>query len=252
MLIKAIAVTALAAGAAVVSVPAPAQAGNLIPFTLTSPPVPGLYVQCIGPFFRRSGCIALGPSANDRSKFYTAEDGLFGAFGRWGCNIHKAPDCVVGLAPLDFCIGENKPAQVDLTFDGGTALTVNANRSCRSTAASSMLGQGGEDDFTLAQDVDTYDFPGRSNEQVAVVLDHGSGGGTNGEVSLRVVDEAGGTLAQKTGKLPLKVQATLRGPMAVQVRRAGAGADFRGSYSVTPEAGDVGGRQLRPRQNVEQ
>jgi hypothetical protein len=163
---------------------------------------------------------------------------------------------------------------VNLTYDGGSSLTVNAGSRCPSAQATGLLGQNGEDaaptatataaavpgqggrGAPVAMDVDVYDFPGLAGETVEVKLDRQGSGGSVGEVAtLRVLAQSGGKLGERTGALPLALRLALPGPIHVVVlRQAGNGVPFRGYYAleVTPEAGEVGDRLLEPRENVEE
>jgi hypothetical protein len=230
---------------------AAAWAGD-IPFTITSTGLPNGGVACTGPWLRESGCGRIGPDGADKSVFYTAEDTLFSPYGAWGCDVHREGCGTKRLDIVRFCLKKDRPAQVNLVFDG-TKLSVNADASCSSALAASVLGQDGEDAET-ARDTDAYLFKGQSGENVEVVLDiDGAAGGVNGDATLRVLDPPSSVLAQKKGRLPLRVNATLSGEAVIQVIRDGSASAFRGFYTVEviPASG-IGQRLLRPTNTVEQ
>lgn len=230
---------------------AAAWAGD-IPFTITSTGLPNGGVSCTGPWFRESECGRIGPEGADKRQFYTAEDTLFSPYGAWGCDVHREGCGTRRLDIVRFCLKKDRPTQVNLVFDG-TKLSVNADASCSSALAASVLGQDGEDAQT-ARDTDAFSFEGRSGESVEVVLDiDGTAGAINGDATLRILDPASNVLAQKKGRLPLRVNATLNGEAVIQVIRDGSASAFRGFYTVevTPASG-IGQRLLRPTNTVEQ
>lgn len=250
---------ALAALGAIVAVQLPlaASAADEFPFQLTWSGGSGLYIQCVGPWYRTSGCVRIGPAALDHQEFYRAEDTLFSAIGRWGCTIHGNDQCLAGKASAVFCGpgGNGKSSTVELAYDGGGTLTVNQSRTCGATLASSTLGQNGEADDTPAQDVDTYSFEGKPGEKVEIVLDRdGSSGSAGDTATLRVRAANGASLGQRTGTVPLSLDVTLRGTIEVAVSiQPGNGEPLRGSYvlEIISKSGDIGERKLRPTNNVE-
>lgn len=231
---------------------AAAWAGD-VPFTITSTGLPNGGVSCAGPWFRESVCGQIGPEGTDKKQFYTAEDNLFSPYGAWGCDVHREGCGTKRLDIVRFCLKKDNPTQVNLVFNG-TKLSVNADASCSSALAASVLGQDGEDAQT-ARDTDDFSFKGQSGENVEVVLDiDGAAGAINGDATLRVLDRTSSiVLAQEKGRLPLRVNATLNGETVIQVIRDGSASAFRGFYTVevTPASG-IGQRLLRPTNTVEQ
>jgi hypothetical protein len=246
---------AVAAGA----LPTTAQAGREYSFWITSAGGPDLALLCAGPWFRTSDCVQIGPDAVDRKQFYDAEDDLFSAVGPWSCIAFPRGRCLKGsaLSSVKFC-GPGQPGHADvveLEFDG-LSLRSNQAESCASAAVTGVLGQTGEADDTPARDVDTYGFAGRPGEQVEISLGRdGSGGSAGAVATLRLRARDGGAIGERTGRVPLSLDATLPGPIEISVlRRPGDGDALRGSYTleVTPRAGDSQGRQLAPSLDVEQ
>ena len=222
------------------------------PFLMTSDEA-SFSIKCDGFWFRTSGCVALnGPN---HQEFYRAISTLFSASGQWSCSVFARPDCTRLTAANLFCLPNGKSVNVELGFSGGR-LTVNQPVNCSMATTRSVLGQNGEADETPAQDIDTFRFAGKPGEKVKVTLDRDGGSGSAGEVAtLRVRAPGGGVLGQRTGGVPLALDATLPGPVEITVlRQPGEGDAFRGYYSleVAPRSGDVGNRQLVPTLDVEQ
>ena len=249
---------AVVATIAALQLPNSASAVDRFPFRLTWGGGASLYIQCVGPWYRTSGCVPIGPGSYGHHEFYSAEDTLCGAVGRWGCTIHRNSSCSSGQANAVFCGpgGHGWPTEVELEFDGANRLTVNQARTCTEVKATSVLGQNGEDDTSPAQDLDTYSFAGKSGENVEVKLGRDGSGGSAGEVAtLRVRAASGATLGQRTGAVPLSLDVTLPGAVEIDVsRQPGHGDPLRGYYEleVIPPSGDIGERRLRPAANVEQ
>jgi hypothetical protein len=244
----------IAAVAALQSI-GPARADELFPvypFFMTSDEA-GFSIKCDGFWFRTSGCVALnGPN---HQEFYRAESNLFSASGQWSCSVFARPDCTRLTAANLFCLPSGKSVNVELGFSGGR-LTVNQPAFCSRAATGSVLGQNGEADETPAQDIDTFRFAGEPGEKVKVTLDRDGGSGSAGEVAtLRVRAASGAVVAQRTGPVPLALDATLPGPVEITVlRQPGEGDAFRGYYGleVALRSGAVGDRQLVPSTDVEQ
>jgi len=196
------------------------------------------------------------PGSYGHHEFYSAEDTLFGAVGRWGCSIHRNSGCSSGVAGVSFCGpgGHSWPTAVELEFDGGNSLTVNQARTCTGAKATGVLAQNGEDDASPAQDVDTYTFVGKPGP-ATFRLDRDGSGGSAGEVAtLRVRATNGAVLGQRTGAVPLSLDVTLPGTVEIAVlRQPGHGDPLHGYYQleVIPKSGDIGERKLRPTANVE-
>jgi hypothetical protein len=150
---------------------------------------------------------------------------------------------------VEFCAFTSK---VELKWDG-SSLTVNQIPRCRAALATSVLGQDGEDAETR-QDIDTYVFEGRSEENVEVELAvDGSSGAINGDATLRVVGPPNNELAKVEGRLPLRLNAKVNGQVLIQVIRDASASAFRGFYTVeVTRPGGIGRRLLRPTENVEE
>ena len=50
-------------------------------------------IICEGPFFRTSGCVAIGDGLGRYNVFYSAENNLFPPFGTWRCFVYPDPIC---------------------------------------------------------------------------------------------------------------------------------------------------------------
>ncbi|MGD9508901.1 MAG: hypothetical protein AB7O95_08405 [Geminicoccaceae bacterium] len=248
---------AVVAAIAALQLPNSASAVDKFPFRLTWSGGAKLYIQCVGPWYRTSGCVPIGPGSYSHHEFYYAEENFLGATGRWGCNIHANSSCSPGKAPVDFCLGvRGQPTEVELEYDGGGTLTVNQPRRCTGAMATGVLGQNGESDDSPGQDLDTYSFEGKPGQKMEIRLDRDGSGGSAGEVAtLRVRAAGGAVLGQRTGAVPLSLDVTVPGTIEVAVsRRPGHGDPFRGYYEleVIPQSGDIGERKLRPSADVEQ
>lgn len=248
---------AVVATIAALQLPNSANAVDRFPFRLTWGGGANLYIQCVGPWYRTSGCVPIGPGSYGHHEFYSAEDTVFSAVGRWGCTIHRNSGCSSGQASAVFCGpgGHGWPTEVELKFENDN-LTVNQARTCTEVKATSVLGQNGEDDASPAQDLDTYSFAGKPGEKVEVRLGRDGSGGSAGEVAtLRVRATNGAVLGQRTGTVPLSLDVTLPGTVEVAVsRQRGNGDPLRGYYEleIIPQSGDIGERKLRPSADVEQ
>jgi hypothetical protein len=217
-------------------------------------------VQCFGPSFRDSGCLEV-PGNGKRTEFYGAESGIFSPIGKWFCQVRTACAFARDLGTVDFCGPgvQGAPTNVELVLlnDGGTKLTSNQSPSCFGvgTLAKSVLGQTGEADDTPAQDIDTYRFAGEAGEKIEVSLERdGSSGSLGAVATLRLRARGGAMLGEATGPVPLRLKATLPDEVEVIVLRDGkTGNALRGGYVIElkPVSGELGGRTLRPSENVE-
>ena len=247
------------AAAVMLLAPIAAWAANDIPFAITG--AAGGTVSCRGPGIggivpRLSGCRRF--DAHRRQVFYAADDNILSPFGPWSCSIFT--QCGESEIPEDpkaevaFCLSSG---YVELEWDGGASLTANQPRSCTSALVHSVLGQNGEDDSTLARDVDSFTLAGRAGERVEFTLDRDGTAGSTGQIAtLRVHAKSGGVIGERTGTVPIELELTLPGSVEVAVIRNGAGPGgdaFRGYYSLEawPQSGDIGRRQLVPSVNVE-
>jgi hypothetical protein len=233
-----------------------AAAGCTVPFTISTPAsLPALTndrVACVGPWVRNSDDHPV-TAGLDKERFYCADQTFFSMWGTWDCFVNWDGPGGRGQQDVQFCVESTGPAEVDLSFDGA-GLTVNATDSCDQAEASSFLedgarGAGGRTDR------DAFDFPGKAGERVRVVLDRdGTAGGEGDTATLALASRAGQELARRTGKVPLKLDATLAdaGLVVRVVPADGAGA-FRGGYklAVRPRSTQIAGRLLRPLANVE-
>ena len=234
-----------------------------VPFTLTGSPN-GFYVQCIGPWFRTSGCVKIvsEPESGfvDNWNFYTAEDNfLFPIMGQWNCWVTTS-------GPDQSCFKHTQPTEVFFRIDNNTTavrlvaaqfeLKVEgaAPPNARAAFARSVLGQNGED-AGRAPEFDRFDFAGETGETIEAKLDRDGAAGSMGQIAtLRLLDRSGATLAQRTGELPLEVKASLASPgLLVEVAQVRADGGFRGYYSLRlkPTDGEAGDRPIRPTGSVE-
>jgi hypothetical protein len=87
-----------------------------------------------------------------------------------------------------------------------------------------------------------------------VLYRDGSTGSLGAVATLRLRGKSGAILGERSGPVPLKLKATLPGEVEIVVLRdRKAGNALRGGYAleVMPTSGDLGGRALRPSENVE-
>jgi hypothetical protein len=239
----------------------PARAGaESYPFSIFVAGTGKVGISCEGPAFRFSGCTEI-EAESKRTVFYTAEGGIISAVGDWKCVLKTS--CFGGrqVDSVSFCgpgAGDT-PNEVELTARSNFVVPMYSNQasSCFGipTVARSILGQNGEADESPAQDTDTYRFAGRAGEKATVSLDRdGSIGSLGAVATLRLRATGGPVLAERTGAVPLKLDATLPGDVDIVVLRDGrTGHGLRGGYAlaVTPASGDLDGRALRPTGNVE-
>jgi hypothetical protein len=235
----------------------PTARAESYPFALTAGVnLDTVAITCGGPWFRTSDCSVV-PARGKRTVFYAAESGVLPVAGEWYCQADTKCSSGSFLGSVTFCGpgGGNAPKDVELTLYRD--LKSNQASSCTGTriVTRSVLGQTGEADDTPAQDTDTYRFPGKAGEKVEVKLERDGSTGSLGEVAtLRLRAPDGASLGEATGPVPLRLKATLPGEVEVLVLRDGkTGSAFRGGYAleVKPLSGDLGGRTLRPTENVE-
>jgi hypothetical protein len=231
-----------------------ASASCTTPFSITTTPGVPLGerpdILCTGPWSRSSALFRL-EAGMERQRFYCAADTVFSMWGNWECHVQTGTQARI-LARANFCVERNDPAEVDLRWAGGNTLDVNARARCSSLAATGFLGHTAD-----PVDADIFDFSGSPGEQVRVLLTRDqTAGSTVGVATLRLTRRDGQVIAQRTGSLPLRLDTTLtaRG-VEIRVLAAGPaqGTAFRGDYvvEVQPASGNVGGRRLVPRRNVE-
>lgn len=217
---------------------------------------PAATIQCVGPW-RQSNCHTIHPGDSPQF-FYCADQTIFSMWGQWSCDIVRTPNTCTNfddqVTGVDFCIESTDPRTVNLTWDGASGLTHDANHpACTNIEAAGFLGHtagpGG--------DRDTYDLAGRPGERLRVKLDRdGAAGGTGEVATVEVKSLSGAALSQRTGRLPFTLDLTLADAgvvLEVGSAQARQGDAFRGGYilSVRPGAGKVGERLLKPRRNVE-
>ena len=258
------AISAAALAIATLQGPALAEPGDVYRFAISFSNHDQLFMSCTGPWFRTSGCQRIPVIAPRHAQFYWANDNEFSAVGQWTCTayLHGGCDLESLRKSVTFCgpglVGYDQDVELELKPQGrdGYRMTVNQPPSCPAAKVTAALGQNGEDSAAPARDRDTFRFAGKPGEKVKVALDRDGGSGSAGEVAtLRVRTPGGGVLGQRTGGVPLALEATLPGPVEITVlRQPGEGDAFRGYYSleVAPRSGDVGNRQLVPTLDVEQ
>jgi hypothetical protein len=214
------------------------------------------YFVCHGPALRSTGCVSLN-NIDQKRPFYIAIDTLFSAVGIWSCRVYADACLVFYQSRLEFCGpgAGSSPRSVEFDLQDYHNIKVNQAESCEGTVVNSELGQNGEADDTPARDVDTYRFAGKSGERVAVTLSRGGSTGSLGAVAtLRLRAKSGAVIEERTGEVPLTLAATLAGEVEVVVLRDGKGGNaLRGGYELELKsaAGALGGRGLRPTENVE-
>jgi hypothetical protein len=232
----------------------PAHAENEFLFFIGSID-PG-FVICRGPYFRTSKCTLVSRNTQQPKLFYQANDNLFSPFRQdWTCEMHNFHECTDSpKSTVKFCL-EN--SDVILQYNNAKSFTVNQpDPGCVGIAprTRSVLGFDGED-ATPRSDIDTFDFTGKSGETLEVTLERdGASGSIGSEATLRVQDPSGGTLAEDTGTLPLRVELHVNGPVAVSVlKRSGEGSGLSRRLRAErgAQGGQIGSRALRPRHNVE-
>jgi hypothetical protein len=244
---------------AILAMPARAEAESY-PFSIFVAGTGKVGISCEGPAFRSSGCTEI-EAESKRTVFYTAEGGIISAVGDWKCVLKTS--CFGGrqIDSVSFCGpgAGDAPNEVELTARSNFVVPMYSNQasSCfgTPTVARSVLGQNGEADDTPAQDTDTYRFAGRAGEEIKVSLDRdGSTGSLGAVATLRLRAKGGALLGEETGPVPLRLEVSLPGEVEVVVLRDGkTGSALRGGYAleVKPLSGDLGGRTLRPTENVE-
>lgn len=228
----------------------PQASAETVPFRIFAPTGKFGNVRCGEAVGRLSDCSFFrGPIVReDVTPFYTAENNFLFPLnaGTWFCQVGGADNCKSVLVRKEFCITKRtiqEGGAVDLIWDGAFGLEIN-QASCHSErfprSSGGVLGQDGEDAATR-EDVDSFSLNSHAGQSVEVVLAiDGAAGAINGSATLRLLDASKSVVAQRKGELPLKLKATLPGPVRVQVSRSGAPSSFRGFYSidVTPEGGD--------------
>ena len=265
---------------ATVSWSAPTWAERTIPFMIDGANHGRGMIYCTGPWGRRSACVSTEGHRNPT--FYEAWDNALSANGPWECTFgyykkygenYCSFDARSPKFSVKFYLNENNAAVQLILTNGGQSdgsLSVNlpdkqgyalqTGTLDRQPAAASALAASAAAATKVAasgSDVDTYEFPARAGEKLAVRLDRDGAAGSAGSlVGLRVLDAGGGVIAQRRGKIPLEVEVTAPSAgirIAVESVSGKDDQSFEGGYAieVTPRSGQLGNRLTKPEANVE-
>jgi len=220
-------------------------------------------IICEGPFFRTSGCVAIGDGLGRYNVFYSAENNLFPPFGTWRCFVHPDPICfALSTGRGTFCLEERSPQEnvrITLKETSGEHFQFASDNypsgKCGILSVNSFLGDRPQQH---KPDKDTFSFADTEGDEVTLRLEEdGSVGHIGEEAGFRFRGPIGSASLNefRTGELPLEITTTIpeSGEYEIVIDQKNILNDlrYRGGYVITLDTSLDDVDEIVPSRDVE-